>query len=85
MNTYFNEITSKPINTVDGKILYKIPAGAMAGNGDVGVVTNVNSDFPLRPEVSSVIEGKIYRLWEDSDKNNITVLGDLRKFQKGVL
>ncbi len=38
MNTYFNEITSKPINTVDGKILYKIPAGAMCGNGDLGVV-----------------------------------------------
>lgn len=38
MNTYFNEITSKPVNTVDGKILYKIPAGAMCGNGDLGVV-----------------------------------------------
>ena len=38
MNTYFNEITSAPVNTVDGKILYKIPAGAMCGNGDLGVV-----------------------------------------------
>ena len=38
MNTYFNEITSKPVNTVDGKVLYKIPAGAMCGNGDLGVV-----------------------------------------------
>lgn len=38
MNTYFNEITSKPINTVDGKVAYKIPAGAMCGNGDLGVV-----------------------------------------------
>ncbi len=38
MNTYFNEINSKPVNTVDGKILYKIPAGAMCGNGDLGVV-----------------------------------------------
>ena len=38
MNTYFNEITSKPINTVEGKIVYKIPAGAMTGNGDLGVV-----------------------------------------------
>ncbi len=38
MNTYFNEITSKPINTVDGKVVYKIPAGAMCGNGDLGVV-----------------------------------------------
>ncbi len=38
MNTYLNEITSKPVNTVDGKIVYKIPAGAMCGNGDLGVV-----------------------------------------------
>ncbi len=38
MNTYFNEITSKPVNTYDGKILYKIPSGAMCGNGDLGVV-----------------------------------------------
>ena len=38
MNTYFNEITSKPVNTVDGKVVYKIPAGAMCGNGDLGVV-----------------------------------------------
>ncbi|MBR5262232.1 MAG: hypothetical protein IKV49_00280, partial [Clostridia bacterium] len=38
MNTYFNEITAKPVNTVDGKIVYKIPAGAMCGNGDLGVV-----------------------------------------------
>ncbi|MBR3835184.1 MAG: hypothetical protein IKJ69_00145 [Clostridia bacterium] len=46
MNTYFNEITSKPVNTVDGKILYKIPAGAMCGNGDLGVVFN-NDDNDL--------------------------------------
>ena len=38
MNTYFNEITSPPVNTVDGKAVYKIPAGAMCGNGDLGVV-----------------------------------------------
>ncbi len=38
MNTYFNEITSKPINTEGGKVVYKIPAGAMCGNGDLGVV-----------------------------------------------
>lgn len=42
MNTYFNEITSKPINTVDGKIVYKIPAGAITGNGDVGIVFDNN-------------------------------------------
>ena len=40
MNTYFNEITAAPVNTVDGKILYKIPAGAYCANGDVGVVFN---------------------------------------------
>ncbi len=38
MNTYYNEITAKPVNTYDGKILYKIPSGAMCGNGDLGVV-----------------------------------------------
>ena len=38
MNTYFNEITSKPVNTIDDKVVYKIPAGAMSGNGDLGVV-----------------------------------------------
>ncbi len=38
MNTYFNEIKSKPINTNEEKVLYKIPAGAMCGNGDLGVV-----------------------------------------------
>lgn len=38
MNTYFNEITSKPVNTDGGKVVYKIPAGAMSGNGDLGVV-----------------------------------------------
>lgn len=38
MNTYFNEITSAPVNTVDGKIVYKIPAGAFCSNGDLGVV-----------------------------------------------
>lgn len=44
MNTYFNEITSKPINTVDGEVLYKIPAGAMCGNGDIGVVFDNNEN-----------------------------------------
>lgn len=38
MNTYFNEITSKPVNTDGGKIIYRIPAGAMSGNGDLGIV-----------------------------------------------
>ena len=40
LNTYFNEITSPPVNTDGGKILYKIPAGAFCSNGDLGVVFN---------------------------------------------
>ena len=38
MNTYFNEITSKPVNKQDDGTVYKIPAGALCGNGDLGVV-----------------------------------------------
>ncbi len=38
MNTYFNEITAPPVNTIDGKVVYRIPAGAMCGNGDLGIV-----------------------------------------------
>ncbi len=38
MNTYFNEIKSTPVNTYDGNVLYKIPAGAFCSNGDIGVV-----------------------------------------------
>ena len=49
MNTYFNEITSKPINTNEEKIVYKIPAGAMCGNGDLGVVfDNDDNDLLIR-------------------------------------
>ena len=51
MNTYFNEITSAPVNTYDGKILYKIPAGAMCGNGDLGVVFD-NDDNSLNIHIS---------------------------------
>ena len=40
MNTYFNEITSRPVNFDESKVLYKIPAGAMCANGDLGVVFN---------------------------------------------
>ena len=38
MNTYFNEITKKPENKENGKILYRIPFGAYTGNGDLGIV-----------------------------------------------
>ncbi len=51
MNTYFNEITSKPINTDGGGAFYKIPAGAMCGNGDLGVVFD-NADNGLLIHIS---------------------------------
>ncbi len=38
MNTYFNEITTKPENASSSGAVYKIPAGAMCGNGDLGVI-----------------------------------------------
>ncbi len=44
MNTYFNEITSTPVNTDGGNILYKIPAGAFCSNGDMGVVFDNDSN-----------------------------------------
>ncbi len=44
MNTYFNEINSKPINKVDGKVVYKIPSGVLCGNGDLGVVFDQNDN-----------------------------------------
>ena len=46
MNTYFNEITSKPVNQEYSGIVYKIPAGAFCGNGDLGVVFD-NDDKDL--------------------------------------
>lgn len=42
MNTYFNEITSKPINRIGAGTVYRIPAGAMTGNGDLAVVFDNN-------------------------------------------
>ncbi len=38
MNSYFNEITSKPVNTDGSGEDCKIPSGALCGNGDLGVV-----------------------------------------------
>ncbi len=51
MNTYFNEITAKPVNTDGGGAFYKIPAGAMCGNGDLGVVFD-NDDSGLVIHIS---------------------------------
>ena len=44
MNTYFNEITSKPINREGSGTVYRIPAGAMCGNGDLAVVFDNGDD-----------------------------------------
>lgn len=51
MNTYFNEITAKPINESESKARYKIPAGAMCGNGDLGIVFD-NSEKDLIIHIS---------------------------------
>ena len=51
MNTYFNEITSVPVNKTDSGVLYKIPSGAMCGNGDLGVVFD-NDDKNLILHIS---------------------------------
>lgn len=51
MNTCVNEISSAPVNTVNGKTLYKIPAGAFCGNGDLGVVFD-NDDKGLLLHIS---------------------------------
>ena len=51
MNTFLNEITSKPVNTNETGVLYKIPAGAMCGNGDLGVVFD-NDDNGLLIHIS---------------------------------
>ncbi len=75
MNTYFNEITSKPVNTVDGKVIYKIPAGAMCGNGDLGVVFD-NDDKDLIIHISKC------DFWKFSNgaqgEGGIKTVGDLR-------
>lgn len=51
MNTYFNEITAKPVNKESDGVVYKIPAGAMCGNGDLGVVFD-NDDKDLIIHIS---------------------------------
>ncbi|MBO5935110.1 MAG: hypothetical protein J6Q94_06440 [Clostridia bacterium] len=44
MNTYYNEITEKPVQSENGKIVYRIPYGAFCGNGDLGIVFNNDDD-----------------------------------------
>ena len=40
MNTYFNEFTSRPEKLQGDGAYEKIPAGALCGNGDLGIVLN---------------------------------------------
>ncbi len=75
MNTYFNEITSKPVNTNDSGILYKIPAGAMCGNGDLGVVfDNDEKDIIIR-----ISKCDFWKFTNGTDKDGgIKTVGSLR-------
>ncbi len=75
MNTYFNEITAPPVNTVDGKVHYKIPAGAMCGNGDLGVVFD-NDENDLVIHISKCDFWKFVP--GAHDDGGIKTVGDLR-------
>ncbi len=75
MNTYFNEITSKPVNTDGGKVVYKIPAGAMCGNGDLGVVFD-NDEKDLIIHISKC---DFWKFVNGAHKDGgIKTVGDLR-------
>lgn len=75
MNTYFNEITSKPVNTNDSGILYKIPAGAMCGNGDLGVVFD-NDEKDIIIHISKC---DFWKFTNGTDKDGgIKTVGSLR-------
>lgn len=75
MNTYFNEITSKPVNTADGKVVYKIPAGAFCGNGDLGVVFD-NDENGLIIHISKC---DFWKFTKGADKSGgIKTVGSLR-------
>lgn len=75
MNTYFNEITSKPVNINNSGVLYKIPAGAMCGNGDIGVVFD-NDDKDLVIHISKC---DFWKFSPGAHKDGgIKTVGDLR-------
>lgn len=75
MNTYFNEITSKPLNINNSGVLYKIPAGAMCGNGDIGVVFD-NDDKDLVIHISKC---DFWKFSAGAHKDGgIKTVGDLR-------
>ena len=75
MNTYFNEISSKPVNKNEEGILYKIPAGAMCANGDLGVVFD-NDDKDLIIHISKC---DFWKFTEGTGKDGgIKAVGDLK-------
>lgn len=75
MNTYFNEITSKPENTSGSGAVYKIPAGAMCGNGDLGVVFD-NDEKDLIIHISKC---DFWKFTPGAHKDGgIKTVGDLR-------
>ncbi len=75
MNTYFNEITSKPVNKTGSGALYKIPAGAMCGNGDLGVVFD-NDEKDLVIHISKC---DFWKFANGAHKDGgIKAVGDLR-------
>ncbi len=75
MNTYFNEIKSKPVNKTNTGIVYKIPAGAMCGNGDLGVVFD-NDEKDLVIHISKCDFWK-FEVGAHKD-GGIKTVGDLR-------
>ncbi len=75
MNTYFNEITSKPVNRTGTGTVYKIPAGAMCGNGDLGVVFD-NDEKDLVIHISKC---DFWKFTPGAHKDGgIKTVGDLR-------
>lgn len=53
-------------------------------NNDVGMVININPEFPLRPDVTSLSDGRLYRLWDSHEDINITIVGDFASTENNV-
>ena len=75
MNSYFNEITSKPVNRTGTGTVYKIPAGAMSGNGDLAVVFD-NDEKDLIIHLSKCDFWKFTK--GAHNEGGIKTVGDLR-------
>jgi hypothetical protein len=61
MNTYFNEFTSKPEKLQGNGAYEKLPAGALCGNGDLGVVFS-NDENDLIIHISNAISGSLLQV-----------------------